>query len=129
MNAFFVMSDGSKVTIKEKLAEVFSAVFSSASASSNVQKRGEYAQALVKHFEKVPAFAEFDKLVIDTEDETITVLNHNLLAVLSGIPSAIALNEAYKEVWSKVDKHPADTNGKRGRKATNAEAELLAALD
>lgn len=128
LQAKFVMKDDSEVTINGALAEFLLTVFAPASASSAVSKRGERAAALVKHFDKVPALKEAKAIVLDTSEETITVKTDNILTLLAGIPSAIACNDLYKDNWSKIDKHPDTEAGKKGRKAINVEAELLASL-
>jgi hypothetical protein len=128
MDAYFVMSDNSQVAINGALAEFLLTVFNAASASSAVAKRGERASALVKHFDKVPALKEASAIVMETEEETITVKTHNILTILAAIPNAITANELYKADVDHVAKNPSESAGKKGRKALNVEAELLASL-
>jgi hypothetical protein len=129
LSANFVMSDGSTIAISAKLAEYLLTVFQSASASSAVANRGERAELLVKHYNKLEsAMGDAESIVLDTMDETIEVKTHNLLARLANIPSAIACNEEYKQNVKHTPKVTSDSTGKRGRKALDLEAELTSAF-
>jgi hypothetical protein len=146
MNAYFLFEDNSKVEASAKLAELLHTVFASASASSAVAFRGERANLLVKRYDKLVSAmtqevivkdetTEEEKIesilaktiIIDSDDETIEVKTHNLLARLSNIPSAIACNKEYKANVTITPK--VASNGKKGRKALDLEKEADAAFD
>lgn len=129
--------NGNKMSLEvnPKVARGIEMIFNPSSARATVtgEDRGLASQALKAY---LPKLGKFDSIVIDSDEETITIRSNDLPALLDKITYAYRESEAlrkklasteadYKSVRTVVVKNPKDKNS-RGRKAKNLEAEYEA---